>query len=136
MWLVWAYVPGAHQWATREAIDLTELTAETVISLPTTSSGRQALDAAAIRTQQTVRVDIEASSGAVAQALAAAGRGVAVVTDDPRFDLSRLRVLASGHLVNIHLHAGWDPGHPAHLTLAAMARRLAKHIADHYGSPE
>ena len=28
---VWAYLPGAHQWATREAIDLTELTAETLI---------------------------------------------------------------------------------------------------------
>ncbi|MGY4650169.1 hypothetical protein [Mycobacterium sp. URHB0021] len=42
-------------WATREAIDLTELTAETVISLPTTSSGRQALDAATIRTQYSPR---------------------------------------------------------------------------------
>lgn len=51
-------------------------------------------------------------SGAVAQALAAAGRGVAIVTDDPRFDLARLRVLSTGHIVNIHLRAGWDPGNP------------------------
>jgi hypothetical protein len=37
---------------------------------------------------------------------------------------SAIRILgraavASGHLVNIHLHAGWDPGHPARLPLAA-----------------
>jgi DNA-binding transcriptional LysR family regulator len=86
--------------------------------------------------QQTVRVDIEASSGAVAQALYAAGRGIAVVADDPRFDLARLRVLPNGHFVNIHLHAGWDPGHPAHFTLASTAQRLAKHVADHYESPD
>jgi LysR family transcriptional regulator, benzoate and cis,cis-muconate-responsive activator of ben and cat genes len=74
---VWAYLPGTHHWASREAIEIAELKTETIIALPTTSSGRQALDAAAMRTQQTISVDIEASSGAVAQALAAAGRGVA-----------------------------------------------------------
>ena len=74
-----------------ECITLHDLEAKTVIALPTTSSGRQALDTAALRTQQTVRVDIEANSGAVAQALAAAGRGIALVTDDPRFDPSRSR---------------------------------------------
>jgi hypothetical protein len=43
------------------------------------------------------------------QALAAAGRDVAVVTDDPRFELSRLRVCSSGHVLNIHLHARMGP---------------------------
>jgi DNA-binding transcriptional LysR family regulator len=132
---VWAYLPQAHRWSTREAINLTDLETETIICLPTTFSARQALDAAARHTNQTVGVDIEASSGAVAQALAAAGRGVAVVTDDPRFALARTKVLAAGDLMNIHLFAGWDPGHPAHTTLAAIAQRLAEHIDDHYGSP-
>jgi LysR family transcriptional regulator, benzoate and cis,cis-muconate-responsive activator of ben and cat genes len=131
---VWAYLPQTHGWATQEAINLTDLETETIICLPTTFSARQALDAAARHTHQTVSVGIEASSGAVAQALAAAGRGVAVVTDDPRFALARTKVLAGGEPMNIHLFAGWDPGHPAHTTLAAIAQRLAEHIDDHYGS--
>jgi DNA-binding transcriptional LysR family regulator len=81
-----------------------------------------------------VSVGIEASSGAVAQALAAAGRGIAVVTDDPRFDLARMKVLAGGTPMNLHLFAAWDPRHPAQSTLAAIAQRLAEHVDDHYGS--
>jgi DNA-binding transcriptional LysR family regulator len=131
---VWAYLPKAHRLATRVSIDLADLEAETIISLPTTFSARQVLDAAAQHTHQTVSIDVEASSGAVAQALAAAGRGIAVVTDDPRFDLTRMKVLAGGNPMNLHLFAAWDPGHPAHSTLAAIARRLAEHVDDHYGS--
>jgi DNA-binding transcriptional LysR family regulator len=92
------------------------------------------LDAAARHTQQTVSVGIEASSGAVAQALAAAGRGIAVVTDDPRFDLARTKIIAGGDPMKLHLFAAWDPNHPAHSTLAAIAQRLAEHVDDHYGS--
>jgi DNA-binding transcriptional LysR family regulator len=131
---VWAYLPRAHRLATREAIDLADLENEMIISLPTTFSARQVLDAAARHTHQTVSVDIEASSGAVAQALAAAGRGIAVVTDDPRFHLARMKVIAGGDPMNLHLFAAWDPDHPAHATLAAIAQRLAGHVDQHYGS--
>ena len=132
---VWAYLPKAHRWAAKKEITLTALKVETIISLPTAFSARQAFDAAVQHTHQAVSVDIEASSGAVAQALAAAGRGIAIVTDDPRFDLARTRIRAGGGLMNIHLFAGWDPDHPAHSTLAAIARRLARHVDHHYGSP-
>jgi DNA-binding transcriptional LysR family regulator len=131
---VWAYLPSAHRWSKRDAIALADLENETIICLPTTFSARQELDAAARHTHQTVSVDIEASSGAVAQALAAAGRGIAVVTDDPRFDLARLKVIAGGDPMNLHLFAAWDPDHPAHATLATIAQRLAEHVDEHYGT--
>lgn len=131
---VWAYLPQTHRLATREGVDLADLEAETIISLPTTFAARQVLDAAARHTQQTVSIGIEASSGAVAQALAAAGRGIAVVTDDPRFDLARTKIIAGGDPMNLHLFAAWDHNHPAHSTLAAIAQRLAEHVDDHYGS--
>jgi LysR family transcriptional regulator, benzoate and cis,cis-muconate-responsive activator of ben and cat genes len=131
---VWAYLPKTHRLASREAIKLGDLEAETIICLPTTFSARQVLDAAARHSHQTVSVDIEASSGAVAQALAAAGRGIAVVTDDPRFGLARMTVIAGADPMNLHLFAAWDPGHPAHSTLAAIAQRLAEHVDEHYGS--
>jgi hypothetical protein len=47
---------------------------------------------------------------------------MAVVTDDPRSDLYRMKILASGDVVNIHLFAGMGP-HPAQSTLAAIAAR-------------
>lgn len=131
---VWAYFPSGHTPTWRELVDLDDLRSESLISLPATFSARQALDAAARASDETVVVAIEASSGIVAQALAAAGRGIAIVTDDPRFNLHRVKVFGGGAPVNIYLYAGWDPNHPAQTTLAAMARRLADHIDNHYGN--
>ena len=133
---VWAYFPKAHRWSLHDTIDLSDLETETVIGLPTTFSARQAFDAAARHTHQSAGVDIEASSGVVAQALAAAGRGIAVVTDDPRFDLDRVKVFAGGEPINIHLFAGWDPSHPARTALAAIAKRLVEHVDSHYGGSQ
>ncbi len=133
---VWAYLPKAHPWAGRATIDLEELANDKIICLPTTFSARQVLDAAAMHEHHNVVVDVEASSGTVAQALAAAGRGVAVVTDDPRFDLARAKILAGVDPLSIHLFAAWDRDHPASALLAEIAQRLAAHIDTHYGTLE
>ncbi len=69
----------------------------------------------------------------MAQALAAAGRGVAVVTDDPRFGLHALRITVDGSDLSIRLFAGWDPQHPGATTLAAIAGRLSEYIVGRYG---
>jgi DNA-binding transcriptional LysR family regulator len=68
---------------------------------------------------------IEVSSARVAQALAAAGRGIAVVSDDARFDFHELRITAAGQPVVLTLHASWDPRHHAAVELASVASRLA-----------
>jgi DNA-binding transcriptional LysR family regulator len=130
---VLAYVPAGHRWADSEATDIGAVVEETVISLPVTFSARQMLDAASLNAGLAVHVGIEASSGPVAQALAAAGRGVAVVTDDPRFGLRPLRITVGDSVLSIRLFAGWDPHHPGALTLAAIARRLSEYIISHYG---
>ena len=130
---VWAYVPAGHRWADTDAADIGALVEETVISLPATFGARQMLDAACLRAGLAPRVGIEASSGPVAQALAAAGRGVAVVTDDPRFGLRALRITVGGSDLSIRLFAGWDPQHPAATTLAAIAGRLSEYIIGVYG---
>ena len=130
---VWAYVPAGHRWADGDAADIGALVEETVISLPATFGARQMLDAACLRAGLAPRVGIEASSGPVAQALAAAGRGVAVVTDDPRFGLRALRITVGGSDLSIRLFAGWDPQHPGAATLAAIAGRLSEYILGLYG---
>ncbi len=130
---VWAYVPAGHRWADKDTADIGALAEETVISLPATFSARQMLDTASLGAGLSPRVEIEASSGPVAQALAAAGRGVAVVTDDPRFGLHALRITVGGSVLRIHLYGGWDPAHPGATALAAIAGRLSEYIIGHYG---
>lgn len=130
---VWAYVPAGHRWEHGDAADVAALVEETLISPPATHSAREMLDAACLRAGLAPRVGIEASSGPVAQALAAAGRGVAVVTDDPRFGLRALRITVGGSVLSIRLFGGWDPQHPGATTLAAIAGRLSEFIIDHYG---
>jgi DNA-binding transcriptional LysR family regulator len=130
---VWAYVPAAHAWFGRDTVQLADLLADNVIALPPTFTARQALDAAALGAGLAPRVVIEGSSGPVAQALAAAGRGVAVVSDDPRFDLHPLRITIGGADLSIRLFAAWDREHPAAGTLALIAQRLSAYIVRRYG---
>ena len=129
---VWAYVPAPHPWAERATVTLADLGATTVIVPPRGFLARTAVDAAGAALAWSTR--IEASDGTVAQALAAAGRGVALVSDDPRFDLRRLAVVdAGGTPLRFDLHAVWDRRHPAADTLREMAGRIAAFTTERYG---
>lgn len=130
---VWAYVPTGHEWADNGAVDIAAVLEEPIIGLPLTFSARQMLDAAALNAGLAPRVEIEVSSGAVAQALAAAGRGIAVVTDDPRFGLHPLRITVGTGELSIRLYAAWDHHHVGAPTLRAFAQRLSQYIIGHYG---
>ncbi|MGE2716219.1 LysR family transcriptional regulator [Mycolicibacterium litorale] len=130
---VWAYVPAGHEWAHSQAVHIEAVVRETVISLPETFTARQMLAAACLTSGLALHVGIEASSGAVTQALAAAGRGVAVVTDDPRFELHPLEIMVRGGALSIRLFAAWDPQHPGASTLASISNRLSEYIIDRYG---
>jgi DNA-binding transcriptional LysR family regulator len=129
---VWAYVPASHPWAHHRSVTLEDLGATTVILPPPGFLARAAVDAAGAALAWSTRV--EASDGTVAQALAAAGRGVALVSDDPRFDLRQLPVVdGSGAALRFDLHAVWDRRHPAAATLREMAERIAAFTAERYG---
>jgi DNA-binding transcriptional LysR family regulator len=130
---VWAYVPPGHRWSERTAVTLAELEAEPLILLPATFTARQAIDAASgDRSYESV---IEAANGTVAQALAAAGRGVAIASDDPRFGLRPLAVETGGGRLSIRLRAVWDSRHAAAATLERFAARLGAFIRDRYDAP-
>jgi DNA-binding transcriptional LysR family regulator len=126
---VWAYVPGDHPWAERARVRLADLSGEPLILLPATFTARQAWDAAsADKSHASV---IEAANGTVAQALAAAGRGIAIASDDPRFELRPLAVEG----LSIRLRAVWDSRHAAAATLERFAGRLGAFIRDRYDVP-
>ncbi|MEU4619742.1 LysR family transcriptional regulator [Actinoplanes sp. NPDC023801] len=130
---VWAYVPSGHRWAERAAVALTELRNEPLILLPATFTARQAIDTASAGEPYTSVV--EAANGTVAQALAAAGRGIAVASDDPRFGLRPLAVETGGGRLSIRLRAVWDTRHAAAGTLELFAARLGGFIRDRYDAP-
>lgn len=131
---IWAYAPADHAWADRGSVSLIELLDEPLVVLPPDFTSREALDTA-IRTEGgSVGAMVEAGNGTIAQALAAAGRGVAVVSDDPRFDLHGLAVdLPNGQPLSVKLTASWDSRSVAARTMVDLVGRLSGYIADRYG---
>lgn len=130
---VWAYVPLDHPWASRSRISLIELVDEPLVLLHRSYRARQVLGEALLAAGLPEPEHVESSSPQLAQALAAAGRGIAVVSDDSRFGLHGLLIEgADGERLTLQLLAAWRRDHHAAETLARLADRLAAFIAVHY----
>ncbi len=123
---VWAYVPVGHRWADSRQVRLRELLAEPLLLPPSDHHARRALDLALHENGLGVNDYTELNPPEIAQAMAAAGRGVAVVSDDPRFDLVPVRIQAGRRLVSITLHAAWLADHHADAQLRDIAGRLRR----------
>ncbi|MEP9362755.1 LysR family transcriptional regulator [Nocardioides sp. CN2-186] len=121
---VWAYVPQSDPWASRRTVPLDELLGRPLVTLPSTFTAREALDSAVLALGASYSTVVEAGNGTIAQALAASGRGIAVVSDDPRFDLVPLAIELDEYTLAIRLTAAWDPRGVAAATIADIARRL------------
>ncbi|MFG1955159.1 LysR family transcriptional regulator [Micromonospora sp. NPDC048830] len=130
---LFAYVPAEHRWAGRARVELGELAVEPLVVLDRSFRARQILDEAFTAEQLEGGPLLECSNPQVAQALAAAGRGAAVVSDDPRFDLVPLRLDGAHGPLQIRLFAAWQPGHHAAGTLVDISRRLSEFVSSRYG---
>ncbi|MFD1826990.1 LysR family transcriptional regulator [Mumia zhuanghuii] len=131
---VWAYVRTDHVWAPRGSVGLDELVGERLVVLRTGMRARHVLDVAVENAGLALGSYVESSHPQVAQALAAAGRGIAVVTDDPRFALVPLEVDGAHGPLRVHLWAAWEPDHHAAATLADLTRRLRDFCVARYGA--
>lgn len=141
---VWAYVAATHPWAQRAEVSVAELAEQRLIVLDPTAGARRLLDEALLEEglaeqrpaeQGPAGGDvIECRNPQVAQALAAAGRGVAVLSDDPRFGLHPLGIRTARGPLTLTLHAGWDPQHHAAPQLEQLAVRLREFCAARYPS--
>lgn len=153
---IWLYVRPDHRWAGRQSVPLAELAEETLLVLPSRFKPRQILDRAAESSGVRLSTLIETGSPEVAQALTAAGRGLAVVSDDARFGLHGVRIdarpaprapsrtaprAASGAQLApsptddlvLELHAAWDPEHHAAVAIAGLAVRISRFCVARYG---
>jgi len=131
---VWAYVPQDHPWADRDQVPLAMLVESDLLVLTTDFHPRRAIDQALAREGLGLNAVREFTSAQVAQAIAAAGRGIAVVSDDPRFNLHPLRIAGPSGAVTISLYAAWHRRHHGAKTIASIADRLHAFCAARYGS--
>ena len=131
---VWAYVPADHRWSGRRQIQLSALLEETLLVPTEEFHPRQALDRAAGEEGRGYAELLEFSAPQVAQALAAAGRGVAVVSDDARFELHPVRITTATGSLHISLYAAWEPAHHAAAVIGDLAQRLSDYCISRYGA--
>lgn len=110
---VWAQVPAEHPWADRSTVTLEELTRTPLIVMDEAHGVRRIFDEAAAAAGLGYLTAYVARSPSVAQALAAAGRGVCVASDDPRFGLQPLPITHLGTPLHVTLFGAWDPSHYA-----------------------
>nr|WP_218680952.1 LysR family transcriptional regulator [Rhodococcus qingshengii] len=129
---VLAYVKSDHEWAHCATVSVEEVASQQLIVLMPGTAAREALRSAINPQTATVRPPIEAANGTIAQALAAAGRGIAVVSDDPRFDLHPLTIRVEDKTLTIQLTASWNRNHAGASTLSDIVRRLREFIAERY----
>lgn len=123
---LWACVAPHHAWAEREAVSVEELIGESLLLLTRQFHARRRLDWALEEAGLGADPSAEFESPVVAQAVAASGRGVCVLTDDPRFDLVPLAILgADGEPVTVRLYAAWEREHHAAQTLQKLADDLS-----------
>ena len=127
---MWAYVRRDDPWSQRSHVGVEELLGRTVIGVPTSFTAREALEAAVSTIGGSFTEFIEAANGTIAQALAAAGRGVAVVSDDPRYDLVPIAINHGNTAIAIQLIATWDTRRISGPAMATLADRLAEWVAE------
>lgn len=134
---VWAYVRSDHRWAGRGTVTIAELAAEPLLVLGSDHGTRRQLDAAMSDAGLSYGVVAETNVPQVAQALAAAGRGVAVVSDDTRYGLRGLRIRPAGAPLELRvpLFAAWDSSHYAEPVIGGVVRDLATYAQERYTVP-
>jgi DNA-binding transcriptional LysR family regulator len=122
-----AYVSQLHPWAVdnRRTVTVEELLREDLVLPTETDPTRIILDEAVIAESRSYRAFEQVPSALLAQALAASGRGVGVVTDLPRYGAYPLFVVGdSGEPVCLSIHACWDPEHYAAASIETFVSRL------------
>lgn len=123
---VWAQVPDEHRWARRETVTLDELSRTPLIVMDEDHGIRRIFDEAVAAAGLGYQAAYVAHTPSIAQALAAAGRGVCVASDDPRFGLRTLPITHQGVKLHVTLFGAWDPSHYAAPQIRSCLKDLAR----------
>lgn len=131
---VLAYVPPDDPLARHRSVSLEQLAQRPLIVLGAGHGTRRVFDDAMGQAGLSYETAAETNVPHVAQAMAAAGRGVAIVTDDRRYGLRPVFIqTGTGRLV-ITLFAAWNATHYAVDAVETLVDDLVKYTATRYGS--
>lgn len=115
-------------------VSIRDLVHERPLLLTEDNVTRVELDLAVTRAGLEYGVAHECSVGHAVQALAAAGHGVAVVTDLPRFGLKSLFITdASSQRLSVRMHAAWQRDHYARDTIQDLVDRMSQFLQQQAG---
>jgi len=127
---VLAYVSKVHPWSARRSVGLEELTDVPLIT--SLASGTRRVLASIEARGLSYHVAHNVTVPHVAQALAASGRGVAILSDDPRFGLHPVKIIDEGGLVTVAMYASWDRSHYAADLIERCALRLQRYCLEEW----
>ena len=134
---LYAVVPVDHPFGERATLDLEELLEHPLVLMDRRSVTRRVFDDAVARAGLRYEPAFETGSTHFAQALSAAGRGIAILSDDPVHGLVAVAVRADGTDLGLPLFAAWDPDHYAAQRIIEVLEELRRFVVAHYagGSP-
>lgn len=110
---VWAMLPPTHELAGLEHVDLAELTKYPLIVMDRAHRARQLFDDMVADAGLSYTARQQTSVAALAQGLAASGRGIAILSDDPLFGLTTVPITHGSTDLSITLYGVWERGHYA-----------------------
>ena len=125
-----AYFAPTHAWAStpqRTHVTPADLVSQNLLLPPADFMTRKILDHAVTQAGLGYANVEECPVSRVIQAQAAAGFGVGVLTEHPRFDVRTLPVMDGDRPLVLRLHAAWDPAHHAAPVIRALVQRMAIH---------
>ncbi|MFF2494886.1 LysR substrate-binding domain-containing protein [Agromyces sp. NPDC058064] len=129
---LWAQMRRDHPLASREIVDIADLVEQPLVVMSRAHGVRQMFDSAAARAGLRFTAALETESPPLAQALAAAGRGICILSDDPRFGLTTLPIdTTTGPLV-ITLFGVWDEMHYASTQIEQCVDELERFLVETY----
>jgi DNA-binding transcriptional LysR family regulator len=121
---LFACVPRGHRWSDRLQISLEELLDQPLVHLDHGSAGRRLFDHAVAQYAGAYTVAFQVSLAQAAQALAAAGHGIAILTDEPRYGLHALPIHDASGPLTLPIFAAWDRSHYAHDRIESLVGEL------------
>jgi LysR family transcriptional regulator, benzoate and cis,cis-muconate-responsive activator of ben and cat genes len=131
---LYALLPTHHPLGERVSLDLEELLEYPLVLMDRRSVTRRVFDDAVARAGLRYEPAFETGSTHFAQALSAAGRGVAILSDDPVFGLSAATIRAEDTELGLPLFAAWDPDHYAAQRIGEILGELRRFVVSHYAA--
>ncbi|GAA1316448.1 LysR family transcriptional regulator [Leucobacter albus] len=120
-----AHVPPGHPLFDRASVEVSELVEYPLLCMDRTHTARTSFDTAVAQAGVGLAQITEMRTASLAQAHAASGRGIAILTDQASFGVRTVRIMLDGSQVRMRLYAGWYADHFAAAHIRTWADALA-----------